>query len=109
VGIGLVVAIGQPSMEPTFGIKGGAAGGGYSQVVPMEQFNLHLTGDIHAIGVAHNLLAAMIDNHLHHGNASGLIRYLDSLAMVLDISDRMLRSVVVGLGGKGDVTAPSRI
>ncbi|MFN5343656.1 MAG: formate--tetrahydrofolate ligase, partial [Roseiflexaceae bacterium] len=70
-----VVAIRQPSMGPTFGIKGGAAGGGYSQVVPMEQFNLHLTGDIHAIGAAHNLLAAMIDNHLHHGNALGIDPY----------------------------------
>ncbi|NBU62896.1 MAG: formate--tetrahydrofolate ligase, partial [Chloroflexia bacterium] len=97
-----VVAIRQPSMGPTFGIKGGAAGGGYSQVVPMEQFNLHLTGDIHAIGVAHNLLAAMIDNHLHHGNALGIDPYSIRWPRVLDISDRMLRSVVVGLGGKGD-------
>ncbi len=97
-----VVTIRQPSMGPTFGIKGGAAGGGYSQVVPMEQFNLHLTGDIHAIGVAHNLLAAMIDNHLHHGNALGIDPYSIRWPRVLDISDRMLRSVVVGLGGKGD-------
>lgn len=97
-----VVAIRQPSMGPTFGIKGGAAGGGYSQVVPMEQFNLHLTGDIHAIGVAHNLLAAMIDNHLHHGNVLGIDPYSIRWPRVLDISDRMLRSVVVGLGGKGD-------
>ena len=97
-----VVAIRQPSMGPTFGIKGGAAGGGYSQVVPMEQFNLHLTGDIHAIGAAHNLLAAMIDNHLHHGNALGIDPYTIRWPRVLDISDRVLRSVVVGLGGKGD-------
>lgn len=97
-----VVAIRQPSMGPTFGIKGGAAGGGYSQVIPMEQFNLHLTGDIHAIGAAHNLLAAMIDNHLHHGNALQIDPYSIRWPRVLDISDRALRSVVVGLGAKGD-------
>jgi formate--tetrahydrofolate ligase len=97
-----VVAIRQPSMGPTFGIKGGAAGGGYSQVVPMEQFNLHLTGDIHAIGAAHNLLAAMIDNHLHHGNKLDIDPYSIRWPRVLDISDRALRNVVVGLGAKGD-------
>jgi len=97
-----VVAIRQPSMGPTFGIKGGAAGGGYSQVIPMEQFNLHLTGDIHAIGAAHNLLAAMIDNHLHHGNALQIDPYSIRWPRVLDISDRALRSIVVGLGSKGD-------
>jgi formate--tetrahydrofolate ligase len=97
-----VVAIRQPSMGPTFGIKGGAAGGGYSQVVPMEQFNLHLTGDIHAIGAAHNLLAAMIDNHLHHGNKFDIDPYSIRWPRVLDISDRALRNVVVGLGAKGD-------
>ncbi|ABU56652.1 formate--tetrahydrofolate ligase [Roseiflexus castenholzii] len=97
-----VVTIRQPSMGPTFGIKGGAAGGGYSQVLPMEQFNLHLTGDIHAIGAAHNLLAAMIDNHLHHGNQCGIDPYAIFWSRVVDISDRVLRNVVVGLGKKED-------
>ena len=96
------VAIRQPSMGPTFGIKGGAAGGGYSQVVPMERFNLHLTGDIHAIGAAHNLLAAMIDNHLFHGNALGIDPYTITWPRVVDISDRELRNVIVGLGQKAD-------
>ena len=95
-----VVTIRQPSMGPTFGIKGGAAGGGYSQVVPMEPFNLHLTGDIHAVGAAHNLLAAMIDNHLHHGNRLDIDPYTVSWTRVVDISDRALRQVIVGLGGK---------
>jgi formate--tetrahydrofolate ligase len=95
-----VVTIRQPSMGPTFGIKGGAAGGGYSQVVPMEPFNLHLTGDIHAVGAAHNLLAAMIDNHLHHGNHLDIDPYTVSWTRVVDISDRALRHVIVGLGGK---------
>ena len=97
-----VVAIRQPSMGPTFGIKGGAAGGGYSQIIPMEQFNLHLTGDIHAIGAAHNLLAAMIDNHLHHGNALTIDPYSIRWPRVMDISDRVLRNIVVGLGSKAD-------
>lgn len=97
-----LVAIRQPSMGPTFGIKGGAAGGGYSQVVPMEQFNLHLTGDIHAIGAAHNLLAALIDNHLYHGNKLNIDPYSISWPRVLDISDRALRNVIVGLGRKED-------
>lgn len=97
-----VVTIRQPSMGPTFGIKGGAAGGGYSQVLPMEQFNLHLTGDIHAIGAAHNLLAAMIDNHLHHGNQRGIDPYTITWSRVVDISDRALRNVVIGLGKKED-------
>ncbi|MFM2308378.1 MAG: hypothetical protein RLY87_498 [Chloroflexota bacterium] len=97
-----VVAIRQPSMGPTFGIKGGAAGGGYSQIIPMEQFNLHLTGDIHAIGAAHNLLAAMIDNHLHHGNALNIDPYSIRWPRVMDISDRVLRNIIVGLGSKAD-------
>lgn len=97
-----VVTIRQPSMGPTFGIKGGAAGGGYSQVLPMEQFNLHLTGDIHAIGAAHNVLAAMIDNALHHGNPAGIDPYTISWPRVMDISDRALRNIVVGLGKKED-------
>lgn len=96
------VAIRQPSQGPTFGIKGGAAGGGYSQVVPMEQFNLHLTGDIHAIGAAHNLLAAMIDNHLFHGNALKIDPWTITWPRVVDISDRELRNVIIGLGAKSD-------
>jgi formate--tetrahydrofolate ligase len=94
------VAIRQPSMGPTLGIKGGAAGGGYSQVVPMELLNLHLTGDMHAVTAAHNLLAAMVDNHLHQGNALGL----DDITWrrVLDMNDRALRNIVIGLGGKAD-------
>ena len=74
------VAIRQPSLGPVFGIKGGAAGGGYSQIIPMEDFNLHLTGDIHAISAAHNLASAFLDNHLHHGNALGIDPLLDPLA-----------------------------
>ena len=97
-----VIAIRQPSMGPTFGIKGGAAGGGYSQVVPMEQFNLHLTGDIHAVAAANNLLAAMIDNHLHHGNPLNIDPFSITWRRVVDISDRALRNIVVGLGGKSD-------
>lgn len=96
------VTIRQPSMGPTFGIKGGAAGGGRSQVVPMERFNLHLTGDIHAIGAAHNLLAAMIDNHLYHGNELTIDPFSITWPRVVDISDRALRHVVIGLGGKAD-------
>ena len=90
----------QPSLGPVFGIKGGAAGGGYSQVVPMEDFNLHLTGDFHAVGAAHNLGAAFVDNHLYHGNALGIDPYSVSWKRVVDISDRALREIVVGLGGR---------
>jgi formyltetrahydrofolate synthetase len=92
----------QPSMGPTFGIKGGAAGGGYSQVIPMEDFNLHLTGDIHAISAAHNLLAAAIDNHIHHGNALHLNPFAVTWPRVLDLNDRALRQAVIGLGGKAN-------
>lgn len=92
----------QPSMGPTFGIKGGAAGGGYAQVIPMEDFNLHLTGDIHAIGAAHNLLAAAIDGHLYHGNALGIDPASIMLNRVVDINDRSLRKIVIGLGTKED-------
>ena len=101
IGKSALCSIRQPSMGPTFGIKGGAAGGGYSQVVPMEDFNLHFTGDIHAVGAAHNLLAAFIDNHIHHGNALNIDPYSISWPRVVDISDRELRHVVNGLGGKG--------
>ncbi|MFZ0492296.1 MAG: formate--tetrahydrofolate ligase, partial [Acidimicrobiia bacterium] len=90
----------QPSMGPTFGIKGGAAGGGYSQVIPMEDFNLHLTGDIHAVSIAHNLLAAAIDNHLTHGNQLNLNPFSVTWGRVVDLNDRALRQVVIGLGGK---------
>lgn len=92
----------QPSMGPTFGIKGGAAGGGYAQVVPMEDFNLHLTGDIHAVGAAHNLLAAALDSHLFHGNALNIDPYAILINRVVDINDRALRNIVIGLGGKQD-------
>src|SRR2546428_4803093 len=103
IGKRAVVAIRQPSMGPTFGIKGGAAGGGYSQVVPMERLNLHLTGDFHAVTAAHNLLAAMIDNYIHHSLPEVPID-LHSITRrrVLDVSDRVLRSVVVGLGAPED-------
>jgi formate--tetrahydrofolate ligase len=92
----------QPSMGPTFGIKGGAAGGGYAQVVPMEDFNLHLTGDIHAIGVAHNLLAAALDAHLYHGNALNIDPHSIMINRVVDMNDRALRNIVIGLGSKED-------
>ncbi|MDP2299939.1 MAG: formate--tetrahydrofolate ligase, partial [Actinomycetota bacterium] len=92
----------QPSLGPVFGIKGGAAGGGYSQVVPMEDINLHLTGDVHAITAAHNLCGAFIDNHIYHGNTLGIDPHAVSWPRVLDISDRALRHVVIGLGGRTD-------
>ena len=92
----------QASLGPVFGIKGGAAGGGYSQVVPMERLNLHLTGDIHAVTAAHNLLAAMLDAHLFHGNARGLDLHAIDWKRALDVNDRALRSIVVGLGGRLD-------
>lgn len=97
-----LLALRQPSMGPTFGIKGGAAGGGYSQVVPMENLNLHLTGDFHAVTAAHNLLAAMVDNHLHHGNALGLSLKKITWRRVLDVNDRALRNMVIGMGGAED-------
>ena len=94
-----MLALRQPSMGPTFGIKGGAAGAGYSQVLPMEKLNLHLTGDFHAITAAHNLLAAMIDNHLHQGNALDIEPHSISWRRVVDVNDRALRRTVIGLGG----------
>ena len=96
------VNIRQPSLGPVFGIKGGAAGGGYSQVIPMEDFNLHLTGDVHAIGAAHNLAGAFIDNSLHHKNPLGIDPHGILWPRVLDISDRALRHVVIGMGGRED-------
>jgi formate--tetrahydrofolate ligase len=100
VGHKAAVCIRQPSLGPVFGIKGGAAGGGYSQVIPMEDFNLHLTGDNHAVGAAHNLLAAFIDNSLTHGNPHGIDPLGVLWPRVVDISDRALRKAIVGLGGR---------
>lgn len=102
LGYGATVAVRQPSLGPTFGIKGGAAGGGYSQILPMEQMNLHLTGDTHAVSAAHNLLAAMVDNHLHQGNAFDLDQRALTWRRVVDMNDRSLRMVVIGLGAKED-------
>jgi formate--tetrahydrofolate ligase len=102
IGRQATVAIRQPSMGPTFGIKGGAAGGGYSQVVPMDVLNLHLTGDFHAVTAAHNLLSAVLDNHLFQGNETGLDQHAITWRRVLDVNDRALRNVIVGLGGKVD-------
>src|SRR5690242_16275969 len=102
IGKRATVSIRQPSMGPTFGIKGGAAGGGYSQVVPMEVLNLHLTGDMHAVTAAHNMLAAMIDNHLFQGNALGIDMHNITWRRVLDVNDRALRNIIVGLGGRAD-------
>ncbi|HEX8133825.1 MAG TPA: formate--tetrahydrofolate ligase [Actinomycetes bacterium] len=102
IGRRATVAIRQPSMGPTFGIKGGAAGGGHSQVVPMELLNLHLTGDMHAVTAAHNLLAAMIDNHIHQGNQLAIEQHDVTWRRVLDVNDRVLRNVIVGLGYKQD-------
>ncbi|MEL4505072.1 formate--tetrahydrofolate ligase [Luteococcus sp. H138] len=97
-----MLALRQPSLGPTFGVKGGAAGGGYSQVLPMETLNLHLTGDFHAITTAHDLLAAMIDNHLYHGNELGIDPHSISWRRVIDMNDRSLRNVIVGLGARLD-------
>jgi formate--tetrahydrofolate ligase len=100
IGRRAAVCIRQPSLGPVFGIKGGAAGGGYSQVIPMEDFNLHLTGDNHAVGAAHNLAAAFLDNHVHHGNALGVDTQSIIWPRVVDISDRAIRRAVIGLGGR---------
>ncbi len=100
IGRKAAVCIRQPSLGPVFGIKGGAAGGGYSQVIPMQDFNLHLTGDVHAIGAAHNLAAAFIDNSLHHRNPLGIDPHSIIWPRVLDISDRSIRRTIIGLGGR---------
>jgi formate--tetrahydrofolate ligase len=102
VGKRAVIAMRQPSMGPTFGIKGGAAGGGYAQVVPMELFNLHLTGDIHAVSAANNLLAAMIDNKLMRNNPLNIDPYSITWKRVVDMNDRALRNIIIGLGEKLD-------
>ncbi len=102
IGKTAISALREPSLGPNFGIKGGAAGGGYAQVVPMEDINLHFTGDFHAITTAHNLISAMLDNHIHQGNALDIDPRRVVWKRVLDMNDRALRHVVVGLGGKPD-------
>jgi len=97
-----MIALREPSLGPVFGVKGGAAGGGYAQVVPMEDINLHFTGDIHAIGAANNLLAAMLDNHIHQGNSLNIDTRRIVWRRALDMNDRQLRSIVNGLGGRGN-------
>jgi len=113
-----MLSLRQPSLGPTFGIKGGAAGAGYSQIVPMEAVNLHLTGDFHAVTSAHNLLTAMVDNHLHHGNELDIDIRTIAWRRVMDVNDRALRNIVVGLGermdgvtrqGGFDITAASEV
>lgn len=98
----VVIALREPSLGPCFGVKGGAAGGGYAQVVPMEDINLHFTGDIHAVTSANNLLAAIIDNHLHHGNELGIDPRRITWRRVMDLNERALRDIVLGLGGKAN-------
>jgi formate--tetrahydrofolate ligase len=95
----VVVCIREPSLGPVFGVKGGAAGGGYAQVIPMDEINLHFTGDFHAITSAHNLLSAMLDNHMHHGNALGIDPRRITWPRTMDMNDRALRSMVISLGG----------
>ena len=99
IGKNVVVALREPSLGPVFGVKGGAAGGGYAQVVPMEDINLHFTGDFHAIGAANNLLAAMLDNHIYQGNALNIDPRRITWKRCVDMNDRQLRFVVDGLGG----------
>ena len=98
----VVIALREPSLGPCFGVKGGAAGGGYAQVVPMEDINLHFTGDIHAVTSANNLLAAVIDNHIHHGNELSIDPRRITWRRVMDLNERALRSIVLGLGGKAN-------
>ena len=102
LGKNAIACVREPSLGPTFGIKGGAAGGGYAQVVPMEDINLHFTGDIHAVTTAHNLLAALLDNHVAKGNALNIDPKRIVFRRVMDINDRQLRNIVIGLGGLGD-------
>ncbi len=118
IGQSATCVIREPSMGPVFGIKGGAAGGGYSQVLPMEDINLHFTGDLHAVTSAHNLLSALIDNHIKHGNECRLDSTRISWPRVVDMNDRALRDVVVGMGGPAnghlrqdrfDITAASEV
>ena len=100
IGKNVMVALREPSLGPVFGVKGGAAGGGYAQVVPMEDINLHFTGDMHAIGAANNLLAAMLDNHIYQGNTLGIDPRRVTLRRGVDMNDRQLRFVVDGVGGR---------
>ena len=100
IGKNAVIALREPSLGPVFGIKGGAAGGGYAQVLPMEDINLHFTGDMHAITSANNLLCAMLDNHMHQGNVLGIDQRRIVIRRCMDMNDRALRNIVVGLGGK---------
>lgn len=118
IGKKAITALREPSLGPSFGIKGGAAGGGYSQVIPMEDINLHFTGDIHAMTSAHNLLSALLDNHIHQGNALNIDTRNITWKRVLDMNDRALRNIVIGLGGKAqgvpredgfDITVASEI
>src|SRR3954465_2577242 len=118
IGKNVALCLREASLGPVFGIKGGAAGGGYTQVVPMEDLNLHFTGDIHAIGAANNLLAAMLDAHILHGNELGVDPLSVSWRRCLDINDRALRDTVIGLGGRAngytrqtgfDITAASEV
>ena len=104
IGKNAVMCLREPSLGPCFGMKGGAAGGGYAQVVPMEDINLHFTGDFHAIGAAHNLLSALIDNHIHWENKSGLDPRRVTWKRVMDMNDRALRDITIGLGGPGNGT-----
>ena len=104
IGKNAVMCLREPSLGPCFGMKGGAAGGGYAQVVPMEDINLHFTGDFHAIGAAHNLLSALIDNHIHWENKSGLDPRRITWKRVMDMNDRTLRDITIGLGGPGNGT-----
>ena len=96
-----IIALREPSLGPCFGMKGGATGGGYAQVVPMEEINLHFTGDIHAITSAHNLLSSMIDNHIYHGNKLNIDTNNIKWKRVLDLNDRSLRNIVIGLNNNG--------
>ena len=100
IGKNVIAALREPSLGPVFGIKGGAAGGGYAQIVPMEDINLHFTGDFHAIGAANNLLAAMLDNHIQQGNALGIDPKQITWKRAVDMNDRQLRHIVDGLGGR---------
>src|SRR5262245_16076912 len=102
IGKKAMICLREPSLGPVFGMKGGAAGGGYAQVVPMEDINLHFTGDFNAIGLANNLLAAMIDNHIHHGNELGFDVRRITWKRVMDMNDRALRDIVISLGGPGN-------
>ncbi|MEJ1959725.1 MAG: formate--tetrahydrofolate ligase [Nitrosomonadales bacterium] len=101
IGKKALICLREPSLGPVFGMKGGAAGGGYSQVIPMEDINLHFTGDFNAISLANNLLAALIDNHIHHGNELNIDTRRITWKRVIDMNDRALRKITIGLGGPG--------